>query len=310
MVARPPSRKRDGAAQFYVAVQQEAPHSPAPLQWGTASAHFATPHRELGIAMLKGKSALVTGSTSGIGLATARAFAAEGANVTLNGFGDKAAIEQQRAGLEKEFGVKAIYSPADMSKPAEIAEMVRTAEKTFGALDIVVNNAGIQHVANIEDFPVEKWDAIIAINLSSSFHTIRAAVPGMKQRQWGRIINIASAHGLVASAQKVAYVSAKHGLVGMTKVVAIECANSGITCNAICPGWVLTPLVQAQIDARAKASGHPVREEEIALLSEKQPMHQFTKPENIGALAVFLASDAAATITGSAYSIDGGWVAQ
>lgn len=276
---------------------------------GTVRAYFATPYRKLGIAMLKGKSALVTGSTSGIGLAIARALAAEGANLTINGFGDKAAIEQQRAGLEKEFGVRTIYSPADMSKPAEIADMVRTAEKTFGALDILVNNAGIQYVANIEDFPVEKWDAIIAINLSSSFHTIRAAVPGMKKRQWGRIINIASAHGLVASAQKVAYVSAKHGLVGMTKVVAIECANSGITCNAICPGWVLTPLVQAQIDARAKATGKPVREEEIALLSEKQPMLQFTKPENIGALAVFLASDAAATITGSAYSIDGGWTA-
>ena len=165
-------------------------------------------------------------------------------------------------------------------------------------------------VANIEDFPIEKWDAVIAINLSSSFHTIRAAVPGMKKRKWGRIINIASAHGLVASEQKVAYVSAKHGLVGMTKVVAIETANAGITCNAICPGWVLTPLVQKQIDDRAKASGKSVREEEIALLSEKQPMHQFTKPESIGALAVFLASDAAATITGSAYSIDGGWVAQ
>jgi 3-hydroxybutyrate dehydrogenase len=188
--------------------------------------------------------------------------------------------------------------------------MIAATEKSFGALDVLVNNAGIQHVANIEDFPIEKWDAIIAINLSSSFHTIRAAVPGMKARKWGRIINIASAHGLVASGQKVAYVSAKHGLVGMTKVVAIETANAGITCNAICPGWVLTPLVQKQIDDRAKASGKTVREEEIALLSEKQPMHQFTTPESIGALAVFLASDAAATITGSAYSIDGGWVAQ
>jgi 3-hydroxybutyrate dehydrogenase len=197
-----------------------------------------------------------------------------------------------------------------MSKPAEIADMIATTEKSFGALDVLVNNAGIQHVANIEDFPIKKWDAIIAINLSSSFHTIRAAVPGMKARKWGRIINIASAHGLVASGQKVAYVSAKHGLVGMTKVVAIETANAGITCNAICPGWVLTPLVQKQIDDRAKASGKTVREEEIALLSEKQPMHQFTTPESIGALAVFLASDAAATITGSAYSIDGGWVAQ
>jgi 3-hydroxybutyrate dehydrogenase len=260
--------------------------------------------------MLKGKTALVTGSTSGIGLATARALAQDGANVMLNGFGDKAAIEKERAGFEKDFGIKARYSAADMSKPAEIADMVRTTEKEFGALDVLVNNAGIQHVANIEDFPIEKWDAIIAINLSSSFHTIRAAVPGMKKRKWGRIINIASAHGLVASMQKVAYVSAKHGLVGLTKVVAMESANAGVTCNAICPGWVLTPLVQQQIDARAKASGKSVREEEIALLSEKQPMHQFTKPESIGALAVFLCSDAAATITGSAYSIDGGWVAQ
>lgn len=260
--------------------------------------------------MLKGKTALVTGSTSGIGLATVRALAQDGANVMLNGFGDKVEIENIRAGFEKEFRVKALYSPADMSKPAEIAEMIRTTEKSFGSLDVLVNNAGIQHVANIEDFPIEKWDAVIAINLSSSFHTIRAAVPGMKARKWGRIINIASAHGLVASVQKVAYVSAKHGLVGLTKVVAMEAANAGVTCNAVCPGWVLTPLVQQQIDARAKTSGKSVREEEIALLSEKQPMHQFTKPESIGALAVFLCSDAAATITGSAYSIDGGWVAQ
>jgi 3-hydroxybutyrate dehydrogenase len=260
--------------------------------------------------MLKGKTALVTGSTSGIGLATARAMAKDGANVMLNGFGDKAAIETLRAGLEKEFGIRAHYSPADMSKPAEIAAMIAATEKEFGGLDVLVNNAGIQHVANIEDFPIEKWDAVIAINLSSSFHTIRAAVPGMKKRKWGRIINIASAHGLVASVQKVAYVSAKHGLVGMTKVVAMETANDGITCNAICPGWVLTPLVQAQIEARAKVSGKTVEQEKRALVAEKQPMHEFTTPENIGALAVFLSSDAAATITGSAYSIDGGWTAQ
>jgi 3-hydroxybutyrate dehydrogenase len=260
--------------------------------------------------MLKGKTALVTGSTSGIGLAVARALAADGANIMLNGFGDKAAIEQQRAGLEKEFGIKAHYSAADMTRPAEIATMVGETEKSLGSLDVLVNNAGIQHVANIEDFPIEKWNAVIAINLSSSFHTIRTALPGMKKRQWGRIINIASAHGLVASGQKVAYVAAKHGLVGLTKVVAIEAANSGVTCNAICPGWVLTPLVQQQIGARAKSTGKSVRDAEIALLSEKQPMHQFTKPENIGALAVFLASDAASSITGSAYSIDGGWVAQ
>ncbi len=260
--------------------------------------------------MLKGKTALVTGSTSGIGLATARALAEAGCDVMLNGFGEAAQIEKERSGLEKEFGIKARHSGADMAKPAEIGAMVTETEKEFGKLDILVNNAGIQHVANIEDFPTEKWDAVIAINLSSSFHTIRAAVPGMKQRKWGRIINIASAHGLVASAQKVAYVSAKHGLVGLTKVVALETANDGITCNAICPGWVLTPLVQKQIDDRAKASGKTVREEEIALLSEKQPMHKFTTPENIGALAVFLAGDAAASITGSTYSIDGGWTAQ
>ena len=260
--------------------------------------------------MLKGKTALVTGSTSGIGLAIARALARDGADIMINGFGEADTIEKERAGLEKEFGIKARYSDADMSKPAEIAAMIATAEKEFGSLDVLVNNAGIQHVANVEDFPTEKWDAIIAINLSSSFHTIRAAIPGMKKRKWGRIINIASAHGLVASGQKAAYVAAKHGLVGLTKVVAIESGNDGITCNAICPGWVLTPLVAKQIEARAKQSGQSFDEAKVALVSEKQPMHQFSSPENIGALAVFLASDAAATITGSAYSIDGGWVAQ
>ena len=262
------------------------------------------------MAILTGKTAVVTGSTSGIGLAFARKFAAAGANIVLNGMGAPADIERERSGIESDFKVKAIHSPADMTKPAEIAEMIALGERTFGSVDVLVNNAGIQFVSPIEEFPIDKWDAIIAINLSSAFHGIRAAVPGMKKRGWGRVVNIASAHGLVASPQKVAYVSAKHGLVGMTKVVAIECANSGITCNAICPGWVLTPLVQKQIDDRAKTSGKSVREEEIALLSEKQPMHQFTKPENIGALTVFLASDAAASITGSAYSIDGGWVAQ
>ena len=260
--------------------------------------------------MLKGKTALVTGSTSGIGLAVAHALAEAGADVMLNGFGDAADIEKARSGLEKEFGIKAAYSGADMSKPEEIAAMVAETEKKFGKLDILVNNAGIQRVANIEDFPTEKWDAVIAINLSSSFHTIRAAVPGMKRRKWGRIVNIASAHGLVASGQKAAYVAAKHGLVGLTKVVAIEAANDGITCNAICPGWVLTPLVAKQIEARAKEAGQTFDEAKVALVSEKQPMHDFTKPENIGALAVFLAGDAAASITGSAYSIDGGWTAQ
>jgi 3-hydroxybutyrate dehydrogenase len=260
--------------------------------------------------MLKGKTALVTGSTSGIGLAIARALAEDGANLMINGFGDKAAIEQERAGLEKDFGIKARYSAADMTKPAEIAAMIAEAEKEFGSLDVLVNNAGIQHVANIEDFQIDRWDAIISINLSSSFHTIRAAIPGMKKRKWGRIINIASAHGLVASGQKVAYVAAKHGLVGLTKTVAIEAANEGVTCNAICPGWVLTPLVAKQIEARAQQSGKTFDQEKVALVSEKQPMHEFTSPESIGALAVFLASDAAASITGSSYSIDGGWTAQ
>ncbi len=260
--------------------------------------------------MLKGKSAVVTGSTSGIGFAMARALAAQSANVMLNGFGEAAAIEKARSGIEKEFGVRAAYSPADMSKPADVAEMVRSAEKSFGAVDILINNAGIQHVAAIEDFPPEKWDAVIAINLSAAFHAIRAAVPGMKRRRFGRIINIASAHGLVASAQKVAYVAAKHGLVGLTKVVAIETANDGITCNAICPGWVLTPLVERQIEARAKETGQTIEAAKVELLAEKQPMHQFSTPEGIGALAVFLCGDAAATITGTSQSIDGGWTAQ
>jgi 3-hydroxybutyrate dehydrogenase len=260
--------------------------------------------------VLKGKNALVTGSTSGIGAAIARALAKEGANVTLNGFGDKAEIETLRGSIAKETGGKVAYSPADMTKPAEIAAMIAQAQKEFGSLDILVNNAGIQHVSPVEDFPDDKWDRVIAINLSSAFHTIKHAVPGMKQKKWGRIVNIASAHGLVASPQKTAYVAAKHGILGLNKSVALELANSGITCNAICPGWVLTPLVEAQIVARAKASGKTIEAEQLALLSEKQPMHKFSTPENIGALTVFLCSDAAASMTGASYSIDGGWTAQ
>ncbi|MBX6424612.1 MAG: 3-hydroxybutyrate dehydrogenase [Variibacter sp.] len=260
--------------------------------------------------MLQGKTAVVTGSTSGIGLAIARALAADGANVVINGFGDKAEIERLRAAIEAEYGVKTLYSPADMTKPSEIARMIATAEATFGGVDVLVNNAGIQHVAPVEAFPAEMWDAIIAVNLSAAFHAIRAALPGMKRRKWGRIINTASAHGLVASAHKAAYVAAKHGLVGLTKVVAIETANDGITCNAICPGWVLTPLVEQQIAARAAAAGQTVEAAQTALLAEKQPMLAFTRPESIGALAVFLCTEAAATITGAAYPIDGGWTAQ
>jgi 3-hydroxybutyrate dehydrogenase len=259
---------------------------------------------------LKGKSVVVTGSTSGIGLAIARAFAREGCNLTINGFGDAAAIEKERAGIEKEFGGKAIYSSADVTKPDQIKDMIDTAEKTFGSVDVLVNNAGIQFVAKVEDFPIEKWDAVIATNLSAAFYATRVAIPGMKKRKFGRIINIASAHGLAASAEKVAYVAAKHGIVGLTKVVAIETANDGITCNAICPGWVLTPLVQAQIEARAKAQGKSVEQAKNELIAEKQPMLKYTTPENIGALAVFLAGDAAETITGSSYPIDGGWIAQ
>ncbi|MDE2580446.1 MAG: 3-hydroxybutyrate dehydrogenase [Rhodospirillales bacterium] len=259
---------------------------------------------------LKGKVALVTGSTSGIGLGIARALAAQGADLMLNGFGDAGMIEDLRAGLAKEFGVRALYSPADMSKPAQIAAMVAEAEAKLGAVDIQVNNAGIQFVANIEDFPAEKWDAIIAINLSAVFHGMKAAIPGMKKRGWGRIINIASAHGLVASPQKAAYVAAKHGVLGVTKVAAVETANFGITVNAICPGWVLTPLVEKQLEDKAKQQGTSVAQEEQAFLSEKQAMMKFTTAEQIGGLAVFLCSDAAATITGAPVSIDGGWVAQ
>jgi 3-hydroxybutyrate dehydrogenase len=260
--------------------------------------------------MLKDKVAIVTGSTSGIGLGIASALAAQKVHVMINGFGDKAAIEKERQGLASKHGVKVAYSAADMSKPADIAGMIAAAERELGSVDILVNNAGIQHVAPVENFPDDRWDAIIAINLSASFHSIKAALPGMKRRGWGRIVNIASAHGLVASGEKAGYVAAKHGLVGLTKVVAVETANSGITCNAICPGWVLTPLVQKQIEAKAKETGIPVKQAEEDLLREKQPMLHFSTPEQIGALAIYLCGDDAATITGAALSIDGGWVAQ
>jgi 3-hydroxybutyrate dehydrogenase len=260
--------------------------------------------------MLQGRSAIVTGSTSGIGLGIARALAADGANVMLNGFGDAGQIEKLRAGLAKEFGVRVEFSGADLSKPAEIKTMVSEAVKAFGSVDILVNNAGIQHTAPVEDFDDERWDAVIAINMSSNFHAIKAVLPTMKGRNWGRIVNIASAHGLVASTQKAAYVAAKHGVLGLTKVVALETAKTGITCNAICPGWVLTPLVQKQIDERAAREGIPVETAKIDLLAEKQPSHEFATPEQIGALAVFLCSDAAAQIRGAALPVDGGWTAQ
>lgn len=259
---------------------------------------------------LKGKVALITGSTSGIGLGIARAMAAGGANIMLNGFGDPADIEAQRTGLAAEFDVRIGYSAADMSNPVQINRMVAEAEKALGAVDILVNNAGIQHVAPIEDFPEDRWDAIIAINLSAVFHCMKAVIPKMKQRGWGRIINIASAHGLVASGQKVAYVAAKHGVVGATKVAAIELANANVTVNAICPGWVETPLVERQLKARAGQEGISIEEAARRFLSEKQPMLRFSTPAGIGGLAKFLCSEAAATITGAALSIDGGWVAQ
>ncbi len=260
--------------------------------------------------MLKGKAAIVTGSASGIGLGIATALAAEGCDVMLNGFGDRDAIERLRAGLAERHGVRIAYTGADMAKPAEIRELVAETARQFGGVDILVNNAGIQHVAKIVDFAEERWDAVIAINLSAAFHASKAALPSMIARKWGRIINIASAHGLVASGEKAAYVAAKHALVGLTKITAIETANQGITCNAICPGWVLTPLVQQQIEERAKAQGIPVEKAREDLVREKQPMLEYTTPEQIAAFAVFLCGEAASTITGAALSIDGGWVAQ
>ena len=256
--------------------------------------------------MLKGKTALVTGSTSGIGLGIAKVLAAHGANIVLNGFGDVDAARAEFRDIQSQLG----YHPADMSKPDQIADMLAYAERTMGAVDILVNNAGIQHVANVEDFPVEKWDAIIAINLSSAFHTTRLVLPGMKARGWGRILNIASTHGLVASAAKSAYVASKHGLIGFSKAVALETATTGVTVNAICPGWVLTPLVQQQVDARAAKDGVDGDEAKRRLLADKQPSLQFTTPAQLGELAAFLCSPAADNIRGAAINVDGGWVAQ
>lgn len=256
--------------------------------------------------MLQGKTALVTGSTSGIGLGIAKELAAQGADIVLNGFGDVEGPKAEIAAL----GVRVGYHGADMSKPAEIEEMVRYAQSQLGGVDILVNNAGIQHVARIEQFPVERWDAILAINLSSVFHATRAALPAMQAKNWGRIINVASVHGLVGSAEKSAYVAAKHGVVGLTKVTALENATSGVTCNAICPGWVLTPLVQKQVDAKAAALGLSNEEATKRLLGEKEPSTQFTTPQELGALAVFFCSSAADNIRGAAWNMDGGWLAQ
>jgi len=256
--------------------------------------------------MLKGKTALVTGSTSGIGLGIAKALARQGANIVLNGFGDVEGPKAEIAAL----GAAVDYHGADMSKPADIEAMMAHAAARFGRVDILVNNAGIQHVANVESFPVERWDAIIAINLSSAFHTTRLALPAMKAANWGRVINVASVHGLVGSAQKSAYVAAKHGIVGLTKVTALENATTGVTCNAICPGWVLTPLVQKQVDARAAAAGISNDEATRQLLGEKEPSMQFTTPEELGELAVFFCSAAGNNIRGVAWNMDGGWTAQ
>ena len=256
--------------------------------------------------MLKGKTALVTGSTSGIGLGIAKALARQGANIVLNGFGDTQGPRAEIAAL----GVKVGFHGADMSKPSEIEAMMAYAAADFGRVDILVNNAGIQHVARIEDFPVERWDAIIAINLTSAFHATRLALPAMREADWGRIINVASVHGLVASAEKSAYVAAKHGIVGLTKVTALENATTGVTCNAICPGWVLTPLVQKQVDAKAAALGISNDEAKKVLLGEKEPSMQFTTPDELGELAVFFCSSAGNNVRGVAWTMDGGWIAQ
>jgi 3-hydroxybutyrate dehydrogenase len=260
--------------------------------------------------MLKGKVAVVTGSTSGIGLGIARALAAGGADLMINGFGEAAAIDTLRKEVAATYGIRVSYSGADLSKAAEVTRLVEQATRELGRVDVLVNNAGIQHVAPVHEFPVERWDAVIAINLTAVFLAIRAALPQMLERDWGRIINIASVHGLVASVDKSAYVASKHGVVGLTKAVALETAPTGITCNAICPGWVLTPLVQKQIDALAAKEKLSADDAKIRLLGEKQPSLEFTTPEQLGALAVFLCSDAAAQLNGVSLPVDGGWTAR
>ncbi|MBX9965195.1 MAG: 3-hydroxybutyrate dehydrogenase [Burkholderiales bacterium] len=260
--------------------------------------------------MLKGRSAIVTGSTSGIGLGIAQTLAAQGANVLLNGFGNVPEIKKLAAKMEAEYGVKVIYSGADMSRPAEIQTMVAEAASQLGSVDILINNAGIQHVAPVDEFPLDKWDQIIAINLTACFHTIRVALPHMKKRGWGRIVNIASAHGLVASPFKSAYIAAKHGVVGLTKTVALETAQLAITCNAICPGYVRTPLVEKQIDDQAKVHGIARDEVIERVILERQPSKRFVGIDEVAALALFLCSEGAAGMTGAALPIDGGWVAQ
>ncbi|TVQ35368.1 MAG: 3-hydroxybutyrate dehydrogenase [Geminicoccaceae bacterium] len=260
--------------------------------------------------MLKRKVAVVTGSTSGIGKGIAERLAAAGCDIVLNGFGEEAKIEAQRQAVEAEFGVRCRYAPSDVTNPEQVETMIAEANDDLGSVDILVNNAGIQFTSSIQDFPLDKWNAVIATNLSAAFFTTKAVLPQMYARNWGRIINIASAHGLVASAEKAAYVAAKHGIVGLTKVTALESAKTGVTCNAICPGWVLTPLVRAQIEKRAESKGTSVEEESQALLSEKQPSGEFVTAHQLGELAVFLCSDAASQMRGHALSVDGGWTAQ
>ncbi len=259
---------------------------------------------------MRGRTAAVTGSTGGIGRAVAEALAGAGANIVLNGFGDAAEIEEQRAGLEARFGIGAAWHGADMARPADIRDLLETAAARFGAVDILVNNAGIQHTDPVEDFPEDRWDAVIAVNLSAPFHATKAAIGPMKARGWGRIVNIASVHGLVASVHKAAYIAAKHGLVGLTKTVALEAAGTGVTCNAVCPGWVRTPLVEAQIEARAAREGVAVEAAAAELLREKQPSGRFTAVGEVGAAVAFLCGEAAANMTGATLTLDGGWSAQ